>query len=46
MTQRSDKKTAFNTGCADLVEFMKARPLPATGIDAGTFWAGLSDLVQ
>ncbi|WP_448326681.1 malate synthase G [Sulfitobacter sp. M13] len=44
MTQRSDKNGL--QVAAELVEFIEGSALPATGIDAGTFWAGLSDLVH
>ena len=44
MTQRSDKNGL--QVAAELVEFIEGSALPGTGIDAGTFWAGLSDLVH
>ena len=44
MTQRTDKNGL--QVAAELVEFIEGAALPGTGIDAGTFWAGLSDLVH
>ena len=44
MKQRSDKNGL--QVAAELVEFIEGSALPGTGIDAGTFWAGLSDLVH
>ena len=44
MTQRSDKNGL--QVAAELVEFIEGSALLGTGIDAGTFWAGLSDLVH
>ncbi|WP_323803467.1 malate synthase G [Sulfitobacter litoralis] len=44
MTQRSDKNGL--QVASELVEFIEGSALPGTGIDAGTFWAGLSDLVH
>ena len=44
MTQRSDKNGL--QVAAELVEFIEGSALRGTGIDAGTFWAGLSDLVH
>lgn len=44
MTQRTDKNGL--QVAAELVDFIEGAALPGTGIDAGTFWAGLSDLVH
>jgi malate synthase len=44
MIQRTDKNGL--QVAAELVEFIEGAALPGTGIDAGTFWAGLSDLVH
>ncbi|MFV8558317.1 malate synthase G [Sulfitobacter sp. SBS6] len=44
MTQRTDKNGL--QVAAELVDFIEGAALPNTGIDAGTFWAGLSDLVH
>ncbi|WP_289081297.1 malate synthase G [uncultured Sulfitobacter sp.] len=44
MTQRTDKNGL--QVAAELVEFIEGAALPGTGIDAGTFWAGLSDLLH
>ncbi|WP_340246319.1 malate synthase G [Sulfitobacter pontiacus] len=44
MTQRTDKNGL--QVAAELVEFIEGAALPGSGIDAGTFWAGLSDLVH
>ncbi|MAJ78767.1 malate synthase G [Sulfitobacter sp. TMED3] len=44
MTQRTDKNGL--QVAAELVDFIEGAALPGTGIDAGTFWAGLSDLVR
>ena len=44
MTQRTDKNGL--QVASELVEFIEGAALPGTGIDAGTFWAGLSDLVH
>ena len=44
MTQRTDKNGL--QVAAELVEFIEGAALPGTRIDAGTFWAGLSDLVH
>ena len=44
MTQRTDKNGL--QVAAELVDFIEGAALPGTGIDAGTFWAGLSELVH
>ena len=44
MTQRTDKNGL--QVAAELVDFIEGAALPGTGIDAGTFWAGLSDLLH
>ena len=44
MTQRTDKNGL--QVAAELVDFIEGAALPGTGIDAGTLWAGLSDLVH
>lgn len=44
MTQRTDKNGL--QVAAEMVDFIEGAALPGTGIDAGTFWAGLSDLVH
>ena len=44
MIQRTDKNGL--QVAAELVDFIEGAALPGTGIDAGTFWAGLSDLVH
>ena len=44
MTQHTDKNGL--QVAAELVDFIEGAALPGTGIDAGTFWAGLSDLVH
>ncbi|WP_340247763.1 malate synthase G [Sulfitobacter pontiacus] len=44
MTQRTDKNGL--QVAAELVDFIEGAALPGSGIDAGTFWAGLSDLVH
>ncbi|WP_340241296.1 malate synthase G [Sulfitobacter pontiacus] len=44
MTERTDKNGL--QVAAELVDFIEGAALPGTGIDAGTFWAGLSDLVH
>ncbi|TMV12794.1 malate synthase G [Arenibacterium halophilum] len=44
MTERHDKSGL--SVAAELVEFIEARALPGTGIDAATFWDGLARMVE